>query len=278
MDGGSPRRAGVNTAEIGAVLWEMACELRARGLADVVLDNSPADTLVQLQTMPEARPVIDRLDDFLQRHGHRCANEAEWLNPRWAEEPAQVIEMVAGYLRTDDEINPVETEERQRRRREEAVAWAEGRLDPVRRSIFRRLLTRTQHLTRLRDNGKHYSMKVGFPFVLIYRTLGRRWTDRGLLDQPDDIFFLTVPDMERIVEAGDPASAGLDLHTLTTERREAYEYWFDVNAPEVIGPDGRPLDQTGEASRLGDAAGPVLRGIARQRRKGTRHRPQHSQP
>ena len=121
--------------------------------------------------MPEARPVIDRLDAFLQQHGHRCANEAEWLNPRWAEEPAQVIEMVAGYLRAGDEINPIEAEKRQRQRREEAVAWVEGQLDPIRRAVFRRILT-----------------------------------------------------------AGDPASAGLDLPALVAERRKAYEYWFTVSS------------------------------------------------
>ncbi|MFQ5859176.1 MAG: PEP-utilizing enzyme, partial [Anaerolineae bacterium] len=254
--------SGVYTAQIGAALWEMACELRALGLADVVLDNSPEDALVQLQMMPEARPMIDRLNDFLQRHGHRCANEAEWLNPRWAEEPAQVIEVVAGYLKAGDRINPVEAEKRQRQRREEAVTWVEARLDPVRRAIFRGILARTQHLTRLRDNGKHYSMKAGFPFVLIYRTLGRRWTDRDWLDQPDDIFFLTVPDVERIIAAGDPVSAGLDLHTLTAERRKAFEYWFDVEVPEVIGPNGRPLDQSVETSHAGETTGPVLQGIA----------------
>ncbi|MFQ5596246.1 MAG: PEP/pyruvate-binding domain-containing protein, partial [Anaerolineae bacterium] len=193
--------SGVYTAEIGAALWEMACELRALGLADLILDSSPADALAQLQKLPEARPVIDRLDAFLQQHGHRCANEAEWLNPRWAEEPAQVIEMVAGYLRAGDEINPVEAEQRQRRRREGAVVWVEGRLDPLRRAIFRRVLEKAQHLTRLRDNGKHYSMKAGFPFVQVYRVIGRRWTERGWLRQPDDIFFMTVPDLERIVEA-----------------------------------------------------------------------------
>lgn len=113
-------------------------------------------------------------------------------------------------------------------------------------------------------------MKTAFPFVQIYRTLGQRWTDRGWLRQPGGNFFLTVPDVERIFEAGDPASAGLDLHTLTVERRRAYEYWFDVEAPEVIGPDGRPLGRPEEKStpavhracRDVETAEVVLRGIA----------------
>ncbi len=110
-------------------------------------------------------------------------------------------------------------------------------------------------------------MKAAFPFVRIYRLLGRRWTGRGWFSQPDDVFFLTVPDVERIMEAEDPTTAGLDpsdlspsgrsLRTLTADRRKAYAYWFDVEAPEVIGPDGRldGLQRDGAIGLIGHRMG-----------------------
>ncbi|MFQ5341218.1 MAG: PEP-utilizing enzyme [Anaerolineae bacterium] len=233
--------SGVYAAEMGATLWQMAQRLRDLGLAGAVLNSAPDAALTRLRETPEAQPVIQMLDAFLERHGHRCPNEGEWLYPRWAEAPEQVVELVAGYLRAGDRANPVAAEERQRQRREEAVAWVEAHLDPLRRAVFRRVLDRAQHAVRLRDNGRHYVMRVAFPFVRIYRELGRRWASRGWLRQPEDVFFLTVPDVEKLIQAGDPCAAGMELITLVAERRKAYEYWFTVEAPEVIGPDGRPV-------------------------------------
>jgi pyruvate,water dikinase len=244
--------AGMRTA-----LWQIAQKLHSLGLDSIVLNNSPEEALVQIQKNPTAQPVKEMLDMFLQHYGHRCPNELEWLNPRWAEAPQQVIELVADYLRAGDRINPVEEEDRQRRRREEAIAWVESHLGPIRRAIFRRVLVEVQSAVRLRDNSRHYITKITFPIRRIYAVLGQRWASRGWLREPNDIFFLSLSEIEAVIEAGDLRFTGLALSRCVAERRKAYEYWFDVVPPEVIGSDGKPvLDQVIE--KLGGA---VLRGI-----------------
>lgn len=249
---------GVFTAEMGASLWQIAQRLQELGLAGVVLDNDSEEALAQLRRRPEARPVIQMLDAFLRRHGHRCPHEGEWLHPRWVEAPERIIEVVAGYLRAGEEFDPIVTEDRQRRRREEAVAWMEAQLGPLRRVLFRLDLARAQHLVRLRENGRHYLMKVMLPLCLGNRVYGRRWSGRGWLKQPEDLFFLAVSEIEAILEAGNPTAAGLDLLALVAERRKAFEYWFGVEAPEVLGADGQPA--TG--SLPDEPMGAVLHGIA----------------
>ncbi len=248
----------VYAAEMGPALWEMAQRLSALGLAGIILDNEPMAALARLRDMPAAGPVIEMLDRFLERHGHRCPNEGEWLNPRWGDAPELVIEIVAGYLRTGAGADPREGMARQRRRREEALAWAGARLDPVRRAVLRRVLASAQHGARLRDNGKYYYMKVAWPLRQIHVLFGKRWTARGWLEHPEDIFFLTHVDLERVLAAGNPEAAGLNLRRLVAERRKAFEFWSTVAAPEVIRGDGRPLAPTMPAA----AWGPVLRGIA----------------
>lgn len=249
--------SGVYVAEMAPALWEMARMLRDLGLAGVVLDNTPGVGLERLRLAPNARPIIEKLDSFLRRHGHRCASGGDSLYPRWLEEPEQVIEMLAGYLRAGDQRNPLEAEARQRQRREDAVRWVEANLNPIRLVIFRRVLARAQDAVRLRDNGKHYSTQIAFPFARIYRSLGRRWSERGWLQRPDDFFFLTHNEIETIIRAGDPAALRHDLLTLVSERRKAFDHWFGIEAPEVIGADGRPIT----APSADDAAGITLRGI-----------------
>ena len=261
--------SGIEAAMIGFDIWQIAQAINKLKLTDWVIANEPEIVLRQLRQSVAAKPVLQMLEAFLQKHGHRCPNEEEWLHPRWADAPEQVIELVAAYLRPDHQLNPVETEAKQRQRREEAVAHVETHLDPLRRSIFRIVLSRAQHAVRLRDNGKSYAIKASFPARRIAALFGERWANRGWLRQPEDFFFLTIPDVQRIIANDNPAAAGLDLFTLAAKRRKAFESWFAIEAPEAIGADGKPMawrnnNQSEEAVLQGIAvSGGYVRGAAR---------------
>lgn len=248
---------GVIAAEIAPSLWQITRRLQAAGLADVVLENEPAQALAALRRTPAAQPILDEFDAFLRRHGHRCMTEAEWLYPRWREAPEQVIELIVGYLQADEPFDPQAAEAKQAARRAAAIALIEARLDPLRKIYFRRELRRLQRFMRLRDNGQNFLVKLILPIRHIYATLGERWAQRKWLEKPEDFFFLVVPEIEAVLAGGDPAAAGLDLHVIVSERRRAYDYWFTQDLPDVLGPDGKPLVAAPAA-----ASGAVLAGVA----------------
>lgn len=232
---------GIYSAEVGPALWRMAQALRELGLDRIVLDERPATALLMLQNRSEAQPFLEQLAQFLQRHGHRCPNELELLNPRWAEAPELVIEIVANYLRTEESLNPLEVEERRQQRRVEAVAAIERRLDPVRRAIFRAILKKAQQAITIRDNSRYFMAKFIFPMRALYACLGQRWVKRGWLQQADDIFFLTVSEVEALVENGVSMSSPQAWQARVANRRVAYEYWLTIIAPDALGPDGKPI-------------------------------------
>lgn len=247
---------GIYSAEVGPALWRMAQTLQELNLSHVVLDHSPEKALALLRTLPEAKPLNEQLASFLQRHGHRCPNEVEFLKPRWIEAPEQVIALVANYLEAGEMVNPIEAEERQRQKRAEAVTQIEAELDPLRRGIFRALLKKAQQAIPIRDNSRYFVTKFLFPMRKLYALLGQRWAERDWLKSPDDIFFLTVTEIQAIVGAGTPSAVSQDLRKLTANRRLAYEYWFTVVPPVVIGPDGKPIIEEEEENVH------VLEGIA----------------
>jgi pyruvate,water dikinase len=258
--------AGVYSAEVGPMLWRMAQTLSDAGLASVVFDTNHEEALTKLKQISEAGPFMQQFETFLQRHGHRCPNEVELLHPRWAEAPQQVIELLAGYLQAGDTLHPEEAERRQRQRRDEAVVLVEKRLGPVRRKILRGVLAKAQNAVRVRDNSRYAVTKYLFPTRKVFALLGQRWTERGWLSQPDDIFFLTVSELEKLVAEGDPLALRHDLHELVANRRLAYEYWFTVVPPDVIGPGGEPVvEDEKEATVLEGIAvsGGRARGVAR---------------
>ncbi|HET6891235.1 MAG TPA: PEP-utilizing enzyme, partial [Pyrinomonadaceae bacterium] len=247
------------TAEMGTALWQMAQTLKELKLTRIVTDNEPAVAFQQLREVSTAQPFLDQLNDFLERHGHRCPNEGEWLHPRWSEAPEQVISVIAGYLNAGNLPKPEEVEARQSRRREEALALVERRINPFRRQIFHLVLARARHAIRLRDNSKYYYMKVSGSIRQITALLGRRWMGRGWLEKSEDIFFLTFPDVERIIQSGNPTAANLNPRTLVTERRKAFEHWFGVRAPEILDYQGRPIDSY---SKEEHRPGLMIQGIA----------------
>ncbi|MBL8057627.1 MAG: hypothetical protein JNK29_13070, partial [Anaerolineales bacterium] len=168
---------GVIQAEMVPALQALAQTLRDLGLASVVLDQPPAAAWAQLQTLPAAGPALRQLAAFLQRHGHRCATEAEWLYPRWIEAPELVLQALIPYLQGDGAARLADNEARQRQRRAEAEARLAARLDPFRRAYLRWALAEVQRLVRLRDNGQNYLIKLLLPWRHLLAELGRRWAE-----------------------------------------------------------------------------------------------------
>jgi len=246
--------SGVYTAEIGPMLWQMAQKLSKAGLAEIVHEYPVEQVLEQLQERPEARPFLTEFEEFLHRHGYRCPNDAELHNPRWAEQPAQVIEMVKRYLHLDESANPLTIEQRRAREREEAVRRLTAQIHPLRRPLFRWLLKQAQDKTRLRDNNRSYVAKFLFPMRLLCVEFGRRWAARGWLAHPDDLFFLTLYEIGDIIRTGDPFIRGRDLITITSARRTAFDYWHTIEAPAALGPGGVPLSDP-------QPPGPYLQGL-----------------
>jgi pyruvate,water dikinase len=153
------------------------------------------------------------------------------------------------------------------RERDRLVAALEHGLDPLRRSLFRRVLRWAQRLAPGRDEAFFY---VGAAWPTLRRLaleLGRRLANAGFLAAADDIFFL---ESAEIVDASGARVAGEDRRQLAAEaraRRELREARKRLYPPAAVPPDYRyrigPFDLSGfETQRRNLLEGPTLRGFA----------------
>jgi rifampicin phosphotransferase len=233
--------SGVYTAEIGPALWRMAQTLRSLHLDELLQSRPASEALTLLQEQPEAQPFMMELQALLQRHGYRCPNDAELHNPRWGEAPDQVLDLVKSYLFMDDTANPVETEQRRQQERETLTAQIAAQLNPIRRRMFHWLLRQAQNKLRLRDNNRSAISKFYSPMRPLMVEIGRRWAEKGWLATPDDIFFLTLYEIDDILESESWPTPDKDLVTVVSLRRAAFDYWQTIVAPAALGPGGIPL-------------------------------------
>ncbi|MCY1158934.1 MAG: pyruvate, water dikinase [Citricoccus sp.] len=189
------------------------------------------------------------LAGFLREYGIRGSAEIDVGSPRWADDPTPVFAALAGYLQvTDPDQAPPARFARAAVEAEAALADLTARaqrIRPVRGRLASSLLRRSRELAGLRELPKFLWLT---PLAEVRRQLlaaGAELAERGILDRPDDILFLTLD--EALEAAG-----GADLRTVVRDRRREHER--ETRRRQVPGlllsdgtnPQALPDEQAGE--------------------------------
>ena len=199
------------TMETNKRLWDLAQTAKASPeVTRVLRETDEQEVGAALRDMPEAAPFREHLDTFLSEYGHREIR-MDIYYPTWGEDPAPVYSFVRGYLDADESQSPhVQqarlVEERNELTKEALASVEQGMVGRYLLSpIFRWVLHQTQLHTRERDT-MHFELTRLFPLARrVLHELGQRWAQRGLIDQLDDIYFLTLAEMDEVAERQESA-------------------------------------------------------------------------
>ena len=225
----------MDSAVAGHDLWLLAEQAAAGPEVKSVLpgERTFAALAAQLEGSQSGRAFLAGWNSFMHRHGHHTRGEIELFNPRWAECPDFVLDLVRGYVEAINAGRPGPVV-RQDVLAGERVALENqciGRLkNPLKRAIFRLVLHRAQRGGGFRENIKSELVRR---FALVRRLLlelGRRLAARGRLADENDIFFLEIEELQ----SGSLWDQGTGLRTLVAGRRTLYEQNLKINPPAVI--------------------------------------------
>jgi pyruvate,water dikinase len=195
-----------------------------------------------------------RFEAHLDVHGHTVYN-LDFSSPVPADDPAPLIGTLGFYLGGGG-TDPAERRRRAADRRDDAAAQVLGRLDPVRRAVFTRLLGRAQATAPLREDAL---ADVGLAWPQLRRMLreaGRRLVASGVVEQRDDVFWLRRAE----VLAEPPTS----LRGVVEERRALWRGQRLVTPPQVL-PQGSWWEKAVSRwmpATSAEQTGAVLRGTA----------------
>jgi len=197
----------------------------------------------------DGRAWTERLNGFLNLHGHRAAREFDLYCPRWRENPSFVLQMVKNYLAHESSSqSPPEHFKEQMREREtyakEMIRRLSSktfdRLIPVRRLIMKKAYNLACRYLPLRESPKYYYL-MNFAIVRnIYLEIGRRLVERGLIEKNDDVFFLSRPELEKALsgQLGDREK----IRKMIRDRYEEWERYCAASTPPLIRSDGKPIN------------------------------------
>jgi rifampicin phosphotransferase len=209
-----------------------------------------ARMMADLWDVAHGRDTIDR---FVTRYGYYAPDEGELSTVSWREDPSALDGVLAAYRAMPADEGPVE----RLRARADASRIARrqmfDRCPRSRRARLHFLLRLARRYTELREEGKVLMLECLDVARGAARVIGIELASRSVIDRPDDVFFLTLPEVERAVEATD--AEGSTLRAMVAERRRAHARYRELLLPLAF--TGEELRVAIDAQVDGDGPSPA---------------------
>jgi phosphohistidine swiveling domain-containing protein len=252
-------------------LYDMAEWARAHSELAEYLSSTATDQLVEKLSSDQAPAEIDSEDwqtwqnhfqAHLQQYGHTIYN-LDFANPVPADDPAPLLETCKLFL-SGQGTNPYTRQQAAAQRREQATQEMLNRLKGLRLKLFRKFITPAQRYAPLRENGLA-DVGLGYPLLRqMLREVGHRFVEAGMIDKPEDIFWLHQDEVEQAAVWLDRGQALQDLSTAVPRRKAEWRTARRATPPlmlpqiKIFGRDISEIKKARGRKQTGDS----LKGVA----------------
>jgi pyruvate,water dikinase len=186
----------IQSAEAGERLRTLARLIRRDDeLRSLLLTAPPGDLSSHLSKTEAGRALWRRIEDFLQEYGHCAVEEFELAMPRWRDDPTMVLSALQAQVQAaevEKKAAPGEAKQRNIAEVEKRLTWPEL-------MVFRRLLEQTETYTAIRENLKYHLIIAHSQMRDLFLALAERLVAAGWLADREDIFHLTVDEVDALV-------------------------------------------------------------------------------
>jgi len=226
------------TTEMGMELMAIAGDCAGRGVEPSTDD-----------------PAVRR---FLAKYGHKKAVELDAGTPTWAEKPEYVLDLVRAYMENGLYRTAAEEFERNRQEADAAIERIYARFVEAGRRrqgrTVRRLLRDFRAMFGVREQSKFVITQALEIVRNVLHDIGAELVSRGGLEDSDDVFHLTLEDIE----------SDADLRATAQANREAYARNASLRAPRLLTSLGETIYSASDQSDSGSGLTgvPVSPGVA----------------
>ncbi|GAC1533578.1 MAG: hypothetical protein NVS2B7_00890 [Herpetosiphon sp.] len=216
-------------------LWELSRQAKQVPVVREALQARPlSSVLMELERSLPGQRFLHQLRSFLHEYGRRGDQLFELSKPSWVEDPNSVIQILKTYITQPDHAD-ADALARAAASREQALAAVRSRLRQspaasVRR--FERMLTAAQAAMVIAQD-HHWWIDLRGPYAArrVLLECGRRLVAAGVLQQPNDIFYLTLAELRAALAE----QSGVDRHKLVAGRCAEFVYFSTITAPTALG-------------------------------------------
>ena len=229
------------TSEMGLALLDVADAIRPH--PDVIAflqrvdDDDFLDELSTLEGGPQAQAAIRA---YLDEYGMRCVGEIDITRPRWSERPAVLVPIIlanignfeAGEATRRFEQGRVEAEAKEREVLESLRALPDG---DAKADETKQMIDRVRTFIGYREYHKYGMVSRYFVYKRALLDEAERLVQASVLDEAEDVFFLTFPEIEDVVRTQEVDSE------LIRERKDAFASYYALTPPRVLTSEGEAV-------------------------------------
>ena len=154
-----------------------------------ILTSSPLEAL-QLLKIHGPSNFVEKFNLFLKRHGHRCVRESELREKTWGEDPLQIISILQTRIGIKSSRNIPDGHQK---------LLLPNDLSAMKTMILKILLPVGRKAVARRETSKAYSIKIVDITRKAYRKLADKMLSAGLIDDADQIYFLTHEEVGKLI-------------------------------------------------------------------------------
>ncbi len=243
------------TSAMGLALLEVADAIRPYPAVISFLEQTTgADVLHQLPGLEGGRAVQEAINRFLDSYGMRCAGEIDITRPRWREKPAMLIPVILSNIRNNAPGAARQKFESGLRdamhKRETLLERLKQLPDGEAKALEAdRMIQLVRNLMGYREYPKYDIVSRYFICKQALLAEARRLTEAGILQDSEDIFYLTVDELDSLFRQ----------HTVdygTIRRRQSdFQLFGKLTPPRVYTSEGEII--TGSYRRENLPAGAI---------------------
>jgi phosphohistidine swiveling domain-containing protein len=184
----------MESAEPTRELIRMAAEAgETPGLRDFLV-LTPAQDLIEALRQSEYTGFMERVERYIDKFGFRCMNEMKLEQQDLHQDPTFLFVCLKNYLRSGTaDLDAYENREREIRRAAEKVVARE--LSGYRKRVYRWSLKNARKAVRNRENTRFCRTRIYGVVRAMFYSIGRDFTLRRIIDEPRDIFYITLDEL-----------------------------------------------------------------------------------
>jgi pyruvate,water dikinase len=219
------------SVEAGQVLYDLAQEAKSEPDVREVVEAAPVEALFStLERTSNGKEFAVRLREYIDTYGWRADN-FDVINVSWREEPSPVIHNLRACLRDGATDPRVEQAKAAAERNQLVGEMLERAPDQATHNQLQMLVSAAQGYLPVQENHNFYidqmnTVSLRLPLL----EMGRRLTNSGVSSAIDDIFFMTLPEMQEAA-----INSATKWRTLVRERRAELDRWARVIPPQFVG-------------------------------------------
>jgi len=202
-----------------------------------------------LKSSNEGQEFEKKLNAFIDDYGHRGPKEFDIGQPRWSDDPRFIFQMMKNYLQLDKEDStPLQHFENMKNEREKLTVLIRNRLSksllsrlfPIKKWLLTFALNKAHFYVPQRENNKFYSLKMFSATRRVFMELGNRLCEKECFAQKEDIFFLTIPELELFSHHLETQKQS--IKETVKRRKMEWDRFMNIEPPFIIRSDGKSVD------------------------------------